>query len=275
MEEILIEEKKYVSSKRAAKITGYAKDYVGQLCREGRVPARLVGRSWYVLESAIQDHRFGKEIESADVATPVSPEPDVSKDVTEPAVQYEQVTFPRYEASHSDTLPPLNRLERVPEIAPADTTSDASYAKKDPLNLTESWNEWFDQVRGSLPVVDTSAQEQEAVDPLSVENEAPAPEAREEVALTSVPLHVVRLVTESFSESTTLSRQQLQQEPEEKKSRFVRKISRKTMWVIRIVGVLVAIIAVAISVVGSGYLDNYMTSYSQAQFIFGVSVYNR
>ena len=59
MEEIFIEEKKYISSKRAAKITGYAKDYIGQLCREGRVPARLVGRNWYVLETAIQDHRFG------------------------------------------------------------------------------------------------------------------------------------------------------------------------------------------------------------------------
>src|SRR3990167_4508057 len=60
MDEILIEEKRYISSKRAAKLTGYAKDYIGQLCREGRVPARLVGRSWYVLETAITDHRFGK-----------------------------------------------------------------------------------------------------------------------------------------------------------------------------------------------------------------------
>ena len=69
MDEILIEEKKYVSSKRAAKMTGYAKDYIGQLCREGRVPARLVGRSWYVLETAIQDHRFGTTDETAPSAS--------------------------------------------------------------------------------------------------------------------------------------------------------------------------------------------------------------
>lgn len=37
MDELIIGEKTYLSSKRAAKITGYAKDYVGQLCREGRV----------------------------------------------------------------------------------------------------------------------------------------------------------------------------------------------------------------------------------------------
>ncbi len=59
MDELTFGGKKYISSKKAAKITGYAKDYVGQLCREGRVKARLVGRSWYVLEESIREHRFG------------------------------------------------------------------------------------------------------------------------------------------------------------------------------------------------------------------------
>ncbi len=59
MDELTFGGKKYISSKQAAKITGYAKDYVGQLCREGRVKARLVGRSWYVLEESIREHRFG------------------------------------------------------------------------------------------------------------------------------------------------------------------------------------------------------------------------
>ncbi len=61
MDELTLDGKKYLSSKGAAKITGYAKDYVGQLCREGRVTARLVGRSWYVLEDSIRAHRFGGE----------------------------------------------------------------------------------------------------------------------------------------------------------------------------------------------------------------------
>ena len=92
MDEILIEEKRYISSKRAAKITGYAKDYIGQLCREGRVPARLVGRSWYVLETAIQDHRFGNQ----EVELPV-PE------------------SPKYEASPVEILPPVSRSDEVNE----------------------------------------------------------------------------------------------------------------------------------------------------------------
>src|SRR6185369_4066687 len=75
MNELVIEEKKYVSSKRAAEITGYAKDYVGQLCREGRVTAQLVGRSWYVLETSIREHRFGSA-ESQE--RPSAPRKDVS-----------------------------------------------------------------------------------------------------------------------------------------------------------------------------------------------------
>jgi len=47
--------KKYISSSRAAKISGYVNDYIGQLCRDGKLEARMVGRSWYVgLESLIQ-----------------------------------------------------------------------------------------------------------------------------------------------------------------------------------------------------------------------------
>ncbi len=61
MEELTLDGELYVSTKRAAKLTGYAKDYVGQLCREGRIAARLVGRNWYVLESSLKTHRFGEE----------------------------------------------------------------------------------------------------------------------------------------------------------------------------------------------------------------------
>jgi hypothetical protein len=61
MNELTLGGKIYVSSKRAAEITGYAKDYIGQLCREGRVQAQLVGRNWYILESAIREHRFGSQ----------------------------------------------------------------------------------------------------------------------------------------------------------------------------------------------------------------------
>ncbi|MEK7634818.1 MAG: hypothetical protein AAB446_00050, partial [Patescibacteria group bacterium] len=49
--------KKYISASRAAEVTGYASDYIGQLCRGKKVTATLVGRSWYVLESEILNHK--------------------------------------------------------------------------------------------------------------------------------------------------------------------------------------------------------------------------
>lgn len=60
MEESLeFDGKRYISSKRAASLVGYTKDYVGQLCRGGKVEARLVGRSWYVSEESIRKHKLG------------------------------------------------------------------------------------------------------------------------------------------------------------------------------------------------------------------------
>lgn len=105
MDEILIDERKYVSSKQAAKVTGYAKDYIGQLCREGRVPARLVGRSWYVLETAIHDHRFGTQgIEDENNQTTKEP-----SSVLPPTWE-----SPRYEAFPAEILPPLRAQEPEP-----------------------------------------------------------------------------------------------------------------------------------------------------------------
>ncbi|NQV93116.1 hypothetical protein HQ403_01305 [Candidatus Kaiserbacteria bacterium] len=43
----------YISSKRAAKIMGYTQDYIGQLCRGGKIEARQVGRGWYIPESVV------------------------------------------------------------------------------------------------------------------------------------------------------------------------------------------------------------------------------
>ena len=57
MDELIIEGIKFVSSKRAADLTGYAQDYVGQLARMGKISGRRVGRVWYVDENKIREHR--------------------------------------------------------------------------------------------------------------------------------------------------------------------------------------------------------------------------
>lgn len=52
-EELTLDGVKYISAKRAADLTQYSKDYVGQLCREGKILASRIGRNWYIAEKSI------------------------------------------------------------------------------------------------------------------------------------------------------------------------------------------------------------------------------
>jgi hypothetical protein len=63
MDELIFAGNKYISSKRASKLTGYTTDYIGQMCREDKINCRLVGRNWYVNDIAIREQKksFKKE----------------------------------------------------------------------------------------------------------------------------------------------------------------------------------------------------------------------
>jgi hypothetical protein len=61
MDSITIHGEKYISSKRAAEILNYTQDYIGQLCRGGKIPAERVGGMWYVLESATSGENTDSE----------------------------------------------------------------------------------------------------------------------------------------------------------------------------------------------------------------------
>jgi hypothetical protein len=54
---LILQGKKFISAKRAAIIFGYTSDYVGQLCREGRIECTMVGRSWFVSEDSVLKHK--------------------------------------------------------------------------------------------------------------------------------------------------------------------------------------------------------------------------
>jgi len=49
--------KQFISSSRAAKISGYVNDYIGQLCRDGKLDCRMVGRTWYVSFESLINHK--------------------------------------------------------------------------------------------------------------------------------------------------------------------------------------------------------------------------
>jgi len=53
--------KEYISSKRAAQMTGYAQDYVGQLARSGKIGSRQVAGRWYVEKDELRSHKQEKD----------------------------------------------------------------------------------------------------------------------------------------------------------------------------------------------------------------------
>lgn len=55
---IKIDGSEYISSSRAAKLAKYSSDYIGQLCRRGSIPGRLVGRTWYVNKECLLEHKI-------------------------------------------------------------------------------------------------------------------------------------------------------------------------------------------------------------------------
>ena len=276
MDEILIEEKKYVSSKRAAKITGYAKDYIGQLCREGRVSARLVGRSWYVLETAIQDHRFGdQKIDQKIQVTP--PTPRHLKGSIPPTSTWEA---PHYEASPTEVLPSINRLRhpfgggatsvRSPDIVDIRVT-DASVVDMDDKNtvaqrLQDSWRAWFDHVGTNIGEVEPAISEgiEEEVEPTTEEGED---------SEVNIPIHVVyepppkELLPASTKDFSYRQHDQVGSFEEE---RGGNKLIART---IKTIGALLALILVALAVIGSGYFDKYILSVSQVGAISGAALY--
>jgi len=53
-------DKDYVKASEIAKRFKYTQDYVGQLCRSGKVDSRLVGRTWYVVPESVTSYRKTK-----------------------------------------------------------------------------------------------------------------------------------------------------------------------------------------------------------------------
>ncbi|MBP6858716.1 MAG: hypothetical protein KBC33_02710, partial [Candidatus Pacebacteria bacterium] len=54
---IIIEGREFISVGRAAEITKYTKDYVGQLCRGGKVAARMIGRTWFIDRESLSAYK--------------------------------------------------------------------------------------------------------------------------------------------------------------------------------------------------------------------------
>jgi hypothetical protein len=64
MDTVRVEGVTYTKVATIARKFRYTTDYVGQLCRNGKVDCQFVGRAWYVSEESLLKHKDGRYVES-------------------------------------------------------------------------------------------------------------------------------------------------------------------------------------------------------------------
>lgn len=287
MDELTLDNKKYLSSKQAAKVTGYAKDYVGQLCREGRIDARLVGRNWYVLESSILEHRFGADDKKDE---------EIKPEIT-PQDAWET---PRYIAEEAPIVPEL--APKPKEVGPLPTLNTSTEGRAHLADMQSAWQEWF-QTQGNKaenvlpdasemlledheepsPVIE---EEREAVEESEIEEYEPEEEV-EPIHIARIrpePVPTRRMVTETMGEPLRLVRHEEDEQeayeemPKMRRGRHIDtvKTPRKGNLVLNAILLSVAGLAVAVTTLGSGAIDELVTvsgwSNPVTNFISGINV---
>lgn len=273
MDELIIEDKKYVSSKRAADLTGYAKDYVGQLAREGYVEARRVGRSWYVLESAIQDHRFGSEERGKAPDAPQKPMLTVAKPQPAREPRMTPITWesPKYEAEIQEELPSINLLRR--EAPKAEASFD------EPQPLEDAWQTWFETYR--TPVHGETAESTPAnrkETPENIDLSASEKNAQED-RLEVVPVHVLPDTRPATLPTKDTPRVPLRHvpsvSPSPRQPRSPRSLPARSRLLLMVAAYFLMLISSAAFLLGTGYFDKEIISNKQASYLGGITVYEK
>lgn len=119
MEEISVNGEIYVKSLVLAKKYGYTSDYLGQLCRGGDIKCTMVGRTWYVHEQSLLEHKKTRYRSTA-AKSKSTLRKMASVEVGQPKILRSPLTAPenrplrhQYETDESDLLPLIKKLETV------------------------------------------------------------------------------------------------------------------------------------------------------------------
>lgn len=137
MEEISVNGENYVKASVLAKNFGYTPDYIGQLCRSEQVKCTLVGRSWYVNEDSLREHRKGRyRSSSAKSKEYLRKTIDNQSFATTQAKSSSAV---KYETDEKELFPVLNKAEEIK----SDTTEEgtaSNVAINKPLSVASVQN---------------------------------------------------------------------------------------------------------------------------------------
>lgn len=289
MDELVIDNLVYIPSKKAAAITGYAKDYIGQLCREGRIEAKLVGRSWYVLESSVKEHRFGtqgapeapiaaqesvpvapQKLESLEKVAPVSTEEAPADESWQPASYIAEPVEEIVTTAHPTSL--INTTQEQ------ETSQAASQLEE----VQSAWQEWFskNQIKAQEVLVEPSPSEiliNEQEKPVIIEEEEVLEPVSEEIA---VPVRISRTYPGSMDIAQEIPVQPKRSIRREHEGRVIKERVRKPQkggrsnLVLKSLFVGTMILIAAITVIGTGSLDALSPTWAKkpgaVEFLAGV-----
>lgn len=301
MDELVIDNLVYIPSRKAAEITGYAKDYVGQLCREGRIEAKLVGRSWYVLESSIREHRFGAGEQGSPVRTvieepekvaePVSTAPDEATASAEEALGEFRAWAPAsYTSEPVEELPDSDHPTSLTNTMQKVDESQTEAVKTSQIEeVQNAWQEWFskNELNTTAPVSSIGAGEQsEEVkitkkEPFSAVEEVMAEEEGSPVRISRSYAGSMDIEPERPARSAPEVREEVGQVVHERVVRKARKGKERATpsLMLKAVFVGIIIITLAITAIGTGSLDAISPSWSKKpgaiNFLAGVTVFER
>jgi hypothetical protein len=270
MDELTIGDKVYISSKRAAAITGYAKDYVGQLCREGHVEAKMVGRSWYVLASSIRAHRFGQS-ESNGTIESKAPESTVSAAPQEPPRSALPPTWeaPKYVAEEPAFMPVLAQEITVIETYESPQSLDMSDERESLSEMQSAWKEWFETKKEPEIVNEQEYKEDKEV-PETIDEEVPVVvhkiEPTREIPVAHIPasepikVYVPPAAPQEHGRFTSRAKQKAH-----------RRQRHSSNLVTTALLVAVAGIVVAVAYIGSGFGNPYVGTNPIFEYLGGTS----
>jgi len=89
MDELEIDGKKYLSSRRAAREHKYHTDYIGQLIRAGKVAGKKVGRAWYVDAASLSAYLRAEADGGKTVAAAIQEQHEAEAIVVQPESEVE------------------------------------------------------------------------------------------------------------------------------------------------------------------------------------------
>ena len=116
MDTVVLDGTSYVKVAVAAKQFDYTSDYLGQLCRAGKLDAQLVGRTWFVNPDSVAAHKAGTyRGEKDEAGAPSEPDERISK--TSPESRTSKLNKAKSSTSPKRTVAPVIKNKTIKTVS--------------------------------------------------------------------------------------------------------------------------------------------------------------